>query len=127
MRIVALRCLVRIVAAWIGLSGVALPVAAAVGERPAACASNAGIVATEFAIDAQMADRCGDRRNEAIFDDQDVIAQDAASVAGLEDPPSLAAVSEAKHQRFSATPDFWIFHPAAFVEPRFLRYCRLLN
>ncbi|MBI3779219.1 MAG: hypothetical protein HY274_09980 [Gammaproteobacteria bacterium] len=127
MRIVASRCLVRILAAWIGLLGAALPAAATVGERPTLCASNAGVATTEFAIDAQISDRCGDRHKEAILDDQDVIDQDAASVAGLEDPPSLAVAGEAKHQRFSAATDFSVFHSTVFVEPRFLRYCRLLN
>lgn len=127
MRIVVSRCLLWFLAVWIGLLGAALPAAATAGVRPTLCASNAGVVTTEFAIDAQMADRCGDRRHETILDDQDVIDQDAVSAAGLEDPPSLAAVGETKHRRFPAITGSRIFHSTAFVEPRFLRYCRLLN
>ena len=127
MKNISARYLVWILTAWIGSLGVALPAAATVGERAAACAPNPGVFIVEFATDTSASDRRGDRDDEVILDDQDAIDPDAAPLTGLEDVSFAVAVGESKYQRFAANINLCASRSRAIVEPRFLRYGRLLN
>lgn len=120
---IVMRCLGWILAVWIGSLGAALPATATVGDHAALGVTNARVVAAE----AVTSDRRGDSDNKAILDDQVVTYEDAVSLAAVEDPQSPAAVVDVRHQRFAVAIDRSVFQSTSLVEPRFLRYRRLLN
>jgi len=126
-RNITVRCLVWILAVWIGSLGAALPAAGTVGECPTVCVMNAEYITADLATGASVPDRHGNNDNETVLDDQYVLDTDGATLAGLEDPQPPAAVGDVRHQRFAVGIDRCVFQSASLVEPRFLRYCRLLN
>ena len=120
---IAMRCLVWILAVWIGSLGAALPATATVREPAALGVTNARVVAAE----APTSDPRDDSNKETILDDQDVTDEDAISLTGLEDPQAPDAVGDIRYKRHAVGIECCVFRSAFLVEPRFLRYCRLLN
>ena len=127
MKNITVRCLVWILAAWSGSLGATLPAAATDGERPMVCVMNTEYITADLATSASVPDRHGNSDNQTVLDDRDVLDTDGATLAGLEDPQPPAAVGDVRHQRFAVSIDHCVFQSVSLVEPRFLRYCRLLN
>lgn len=127
LRVITARRAVWVLAAWMGLWMTAAPAVAAVSGCPKVFATNSEVVTTDFTLDVSSPDGHGGHRNEVIFDDRDVIDQEAALTTGLENPQAPDAVGIIRHASSGATIDRGEFRSASFVEPHFLRYGRLLN
>lgn len=127
MRNIAAKHLVWILAAWIGSGCMTLSTAGVATERLAAGTTNADYRAAEPVTSATTPDRRGNGDDSIILDDPDAVDSDAAAPTGLEDPQPFGLAGEVPHQRVAVYGHVRPDCVASFVEPRFLRYGRLLN
>ena len=83
--------------------------------------------AAELVSSATTPDRRGNGDDSIILDDQDAVDSDTAAPTGLEDLQPFGLASDVTHQRVAVYGRVGPGYTASFVEPRFLRYSRLLN
>lgn len=83
--------------------------------------------ASDLVTSVTLPDRRGNGDDSILLDDPDAVDSDAAAPTGLEDQQPFALAGDVPHQRVAVYgrvhPGYTVF----FVEPRFLRYGRLLN
>jgi len=127
MRNTATKYLVWILAAWIGSGCMTLPTDGVAAERLAAGMTNVDYRVADQVTSATAPDRRGNGDDSIILDDQDAVDSDAAAPTGLEDPQPLGLAGDVPHQRVAVYGRVRPGYTAFFVEPRFLRYGRLLN
>lgn len=127
MRNIAAKHLVWILAAWIGSGCMTLSTAGVAAERLAAGTMSVDYRAADLVTSATTSDRHGNGDDSIILDDQDAVDSDAAAPTGLEDPQPLGFAGDVPHRRVAAYGRVRPGYTAFFVEPRFLRYGRLLN
>ena len=96
-------------------------------EHLAAGMTNVDYRAADQVTSATMPDRRGNGDDSISLDDQDAVDSDAAAPTGLEDPQPLGLAPEVPHRRVAIYGHVRPGYVASFVEPRFLRYGRLLN
>ena len=92
----------------------------------------AGMTSVEYgavilATSATTPDRRGNGDDAIILDEPDAVDSDAAAPAGLEDTQPFGLACNVPHQRVAVYERVRPWVTASFVEPRFLRYGRLLN
>jgi hypothetical protein len=127
MRNISTKHLVWILAAWIGSGCMTLSTDGFAAERQPAGLTSVDCRAADQVTSATTPDRRGNGDDSIILDDQDAVDSDAAAPTGLEDTQALALADDVPHQRVAVYGRVRPGYTASFVEPRFLRYSRLLN
>lgn len=127
MRNIATKYLVWILAAWIGSGCMTLSTDGFAAERQPAGLTSVEYRAADLATSATMPDRRGNGDDSITLDDPDAVDSDAAAPTGLEDPQPFGLAGDVPHQRVAVYERVRPWVTASFVEPRFLRYGRLLN
>jgi hypothetical protein len=127
MRNIATKYLVWILAAWIGSGCMTLLADGFAAEHQPAGLTSVEYRAADLVTSATMPDRRGNGDDSITLDDSDDVDSDAAAPTGLEDPQPLGLVGEVPHRRVAVYVHVRPGYVASFVEPRFLRYGRLLN
>jgi hypothetical protein len=127
MRNIATKYLVWILAAWIGSGCMALSADGFAAERQPAGLTSVEYWAAELVTSATLPDRRGNGEDPITLDDQDAVDSDAAAPTGLEDTQPFGFAGDVPHQRVAVYKRVRPWCTASFVEPRFLRYGRLLN
>jgi len=123
---IAVRRIFWIAVVWAGWLGCAQPTVASLVEGVTSAAASAGIVAADAVNPAAAPDPGGNYQSEIVLEDRDALDPDGASSAGLEDPPPSVVVGAARRECLAAAGSRCLFQSALLVEPRLLRYCRLL-
>lgn len=121
------KYLVWVLAAWIGSWCVASPTAGVAAERSPAGVTSVDYRSADLVTSASMPGRRGNGDNPIVLDDPEAVDSDAAALTDLEDLQVVALTGDAPYQGVAVyeRPGAWC--TASFVEPRFLRYSRLLN
>jgi hypothetical protein len=127
MRNIATKYLVWILAAWIGSGCMTLPTAGVAAERLTAGLMSVNYRAADSITSATLSEQRGNDDESIILDDQDAVDSDAAAPTGLEDPQPFVLAVDVPHQRVAMVGCDRPWITAFPVEPRFLRYGRLLN
>lgn len=127
MRSTATKYLIWILAAWIGSGCMTLSTDGFAAERQPAGLTSVDYRAADQVTSATTPGRRGNGDDSIILDDQDAVDSDAAAPTGLEDPQPLGLAGEVPHLRVAVYEHVRPDYVASFVEPRFLRYSRLLN
>lgn len=127
MRNIVTKYLVWILAAWIGSGCMTLSADGFAAERQPAGLTSVEYRAVDQVTSATMPNRRGNGDDSKILDDQDAVDSDAAAPTGLEDTQTFALAGDVLHQRVAVYKRVRPWVTAFFVEPRFLRYGRLLT
>jgi YD repeat-containing protein len=127
MRNIATKYLAWILAAWIGSVCMTLSTAGVAAERQPVGLTSLEYDASDLVTSATMPDRRGNGDDSIILDDPDAVDSDAAAPTGVEDLQPFGLASDVPHQRVAVYGRVRPRYTAFFVEPRFLRYSRLLN
>ena len=127
MRNIATKYLVWILAAWVGSGCMTLSTAGVAAERLTAGMTSVEYRAADLVTSATMPDRRGNGDGSLFLDDPDAVDSDAAAPTGLEDTQAFGLAGGVPHQRVAVYGRVRPGYTASFVEPRFLRYSRLLN
>lgn len=127
MRNIVTKYLVWILTAWIGSGCMTLSADGFAAERQPAGLTSVEYRAADQVTLATTPDRRGNGNDSIILDDPDAVDFDAAAPTGLEDPQPPGLAGEVPHQRVAVYGRVRPGYAAPFVEPRFLRYSRLLN
>ena len=127
MRNIATKYLVWILAAWIGSGCMTLLADGFAAEQQPAGLTSVEYRAADLVALATAPDRRGNGDDPITLDDSDAVDSDAAAPTGLEDPQPLGLVGEVPPLRVAVYGHVRPDYVASFVEPRFLRYGRLLN
>jgi YD repeat-containing protein len=127
MRNIATKYLAWILAAWIGSGCMTLSTAGVAAERLTAGVTSVEYRAADQVTSATMPDRRGNGDDPIILDDQDAVDSDAATPTGLENPQPFGQAVDVPHQRVTVFGCDRLWYAAFYVEPRFMRYARLLN
>jgi len=104
-----------------------LPTASVAAERFTTVLTSVDFRAAELITSAALSDRNGNDDEPIIVDDQYAVDSDAAAPTGLEDPQFFSLADDVLYQRIAVDECVHQWLTASFVEPRFLRYARLLN
>jgi hypothetical protein len=123
------------IARWLtGILGAWLVSASLMFAAPASTAAPAPQRATSGAQDvlepalcAPLPNALGGDDHKSVFDEQDPPEADAPTLSGGENPHPLVAVNDIRYQRTARPPRHTHLYTSSLVEPRFLRYSRLLN
>lgn len=83
--------------------------------------------ASDLATSATMPDRRGNGDDAIFLDDHDAVDFNAAAPTGLEDTQAFALASDVPSRRIDVYERERPWYTASYMEPRFLRYGRLLN
>ena len=121
-----IRCLIWILATWIGSWYLTLSTAVVPAERSPEGVIKVDFPAADLAMTASFPDRRRNGDNEIILDDRDDLVVDAVTTA-LEDRQFFSPVGDLPYHHFAVAVHTPALRSAFLVEPRFLRYCRLLN
>jgi hypothetical protein len=121
----AVRYLAWILAAWMGSWCMALSTVGVAAERPPAGMMSVEYRAAVLATSVMPGRGTGD--NEIILDEQDAVDSDAATLAGLEDSQPFTFAFDVPGQRDAVYERARAWRNVSIMEPRFLRYSRLLN
>ncbi len=127
MRRIAAKYLFWILAAWIGAGCMTLPSTGVAAERKALTKTSVESGAAFQVTSATMPDRHGNGDDSLILDDSSAVDSDAAAPMGLVETQSFVLAGEIPHQRIEVYKCVRPWLTTSFVEPRFLRYARLLN
>lgn len=127
MKNIAMKYLVWILAAWIGSGYMTLSSASIAADCLTVGMTSVESRAADQVTSASMPDRHGNGDESIILDEPDAVDSDAAAPTGLEDTQVFAVAGDVPHQRIAVEHGRALPWPAtSFVEPRFLRYARLL-
>jgi hypothetical protein len=121
------RYLVCFLGAWIASEGMVLSLPALAAPRPPASAMIETYYGMDLAVDTPASIGLGNVDRELLLGEQDSLGTDVSALPGLEPSQTLAAVDSPTHQRVAVTVQACPLYSTMFVEPRFLRYCRILN
>jgi hypothetical protein len=127
MRNIATKYLVWILAAWIGSWCMTLSTAGVAAERMAAGITSVEYGAADLVTSTTRPDRRGNGDDPIILNDQDAVDSDAAAPTGLEDTQAFVLAGDVPCQRIAVYECARPWLTTFFVDPRFLRYARLLN
>jgi hypothetical protein len=127
MRINVTKYLVWILAAWIGSGCITLPTTGVAAERLTAGLTSVDYRAADLITSATLPDRHGNGDDSIIMNDPDAVDSDAAAPTGLEDTQFFALAGEVPYQCIAIDECVHPWLTTSYVEPRFLRYARLLN
>lgn len=122
-----IRCLIWILAAWIGSWYLTLSTAVVAAEHPPEGVMKVDYPAADLATTASLPDRRGNGDNEIILDDQDDLDADAVALTGLKDRQFFTPVGYLPYHHVAVAVHTSALRSAPLVEPRFLRYSRLLH
>lgn len=120
-----IRCLIWILATWIGSWYLTLSTAVVAAERPPEGMIKVDFPAADLAMTASPPDRRGNGDNEIILDDRDDLDVDAVAT-GLEDKQFFSPIGDLPYHHVAVAVHTSALRSASLVEPRFLRYSRLL-
>ena len=121
------KYLIWMLAAWIGSWCMVMPVIGIAAERSPAGVTCVDYRTTDLTATVSTPDRRRNGDDEKILDNQEAVDSDAAAPTGLEDTQAVALAGDVPHQRIAGNGRVLSWFTASFVEPRFLRYGRLLN
>jgi hypothetical protein len=121
-----IRCLIWILVTWIGSWYLTLSTAVVATERSPEGVIKVDFPAADLAMTASLPDRRRNGDNEIILDDRDDLDVDAV-VTGLEDKQFFSPIGDLPYHHVPVAVYTSALRSASFVEPRFLRYSRLLN
>ena len=127
MRNIATKYLVWILAAWTGSGCMTLSADGFAAERLAAGMTSVEYRAADQVTLATTPDRRGNGDDPITLDDSDAVDSDASAPTGLEDTQHIGLAGDVPHRRVAVYGRVHPGYTASFVEPRFLRYSRLLN
>ena len=127
MRNIVTKYLVWILAAWIGSGCMTLSADGFAAESQPAGLTSVEYWAAELVTSATMPDRRGNGDDPITLDDSDAVDSDASAPTGLEDTQPIGLAGDVPHRRVAVYGRVRPGYAASFVEPRFLRYSRLLN
>lgn len=117
--------LALILIVWMGSAWMMFSAAGIAAERPPA-----GVTTVEYhAHDSGAAGSLPGRQghHEIIFDERDDTDPDDAALASPGDPPCFSRARRWPHKSVSVSECVRPWRAVFFLEPRFLRYSRLLN
>lgn len=83
--------------------------------------------ALEIALCAPLPNALGGDDHDSVLDEQDPPEAEAPTLSGVENAQALAPVSDVQYQRVALPAPRAHLDSPLLVEPRFLRYSRLLN
>ncbi len=121
------RCLTCVVGAWIASYGMVSSFPALAALPPPASVTIEAYHGTDLAAYTPAPISLESWGGEFIFDDQGSLDLDAPALIGLERSQTIASIDSLAFQRVAVTDDVSTLYSTFLVEPRFLRYCRLLN
>lgn len=121
------RYLVCMLGAGIALGGMLLSFPGIAAPHPPVSATIEAYYGADLAVDTPASIGLGSWGYEFIIDDQDILGTDAPALTGLEQSQTVAAVGFPTRQRVAVSVHVCPLYSTFLVEPRFLRYCRLLN
>jgi len=98
-------------------------IAASSTESATDCAHHA----LELALSAPLPNALGGEDHESVLDERDPPEAGAPTLSGEENAQPLVAVNAIRHQRAALPARRAHLDSLSLVEPRFLRYTRLLN
>jgi hypothetical protein len=126
MRNITTKYLVWILAVWVGSWCMTLSSAAVAAEHQTPCMMSVEYHSADQVTYAAMPDRLKNGGDSIILNDQDAVDADAAAPTGLEDTQAFAFTVDVPGQCIAMNERVRLSYTASIVEPRFLRYGRLL-
>jgi len=122
-----MRFRVSIASTWFILCGIALSLPAQSAAHSDSCATVAAYYETNLTADTPAPVRRGSNDCELILDDRGNRAASTPAWNAVEPPHAIANFNHPTLQGFAISVSIKKFDPKRLVEPRFLRYGRLLN
>ena len=127
MRTDIARWLTGILGAWLVSGGLMFAAPASTAARLPESAANCAHHALELALSAPLPNALGGEDHESVLDEQDSPEAGAPTLSGEERAQPLVAINAIRHQRAELSARRTHLDSPSLVEPRFLRYSRLLN
>lgn len=121
------RWLTAILGAWLVSWGLMFSAPVSTAASSPESATGAAQHALELALTAPLPNALGGADHESVLDDQDPPQADAPTLSAGENAPTLVAVNDIRHRRAALAAHRGHLASPSLVEPRFLRYSRLLN
>ncbi|MHB8623254.1 MAG: hypothetical protein ACYC9J_08045 [Sulfuricaulis sp.] len=128
MKNTTVRCSISVVSAWIALAAVVFSCTAWAVPHPGPSVTIAAYYyGVGLAIPAPASFRSDSWDGEFIHDDPDRLVKPASALVGMDRPQSIAMLSSSTRPCQTVFTYGRTLYFTFIVEPRFLRYCRLLN
>jgi len=127
MRTNIARWLTGILGVWLVSWGLTFAAPASNAVSSLESATNRAPHALEPALSAPLPNAFGGEDQDSVLDDQDPPDADAPTLLGGENAQPLVGVNTIRHQRAALPARSTHLDSQSLVEPRFLRYSRLLN
>lgn len=121
------RYLLCILGVWIAAGGMVLSFPGFAAPHPPVSATTEAYYGVDLAVDTPASVGLRSWDGEFVLDDQDSLGTDAPALTGLERSQTIAAVGSPTRQRMPVSVHVCPLYSTFLVEPRFLRYRRLLN
>lgn len=127
MRTDIARWLTWILGAWLVSWGLTFAAPAAGTASATESVTNRAHHALELALSAPLPNALGGEDHESVLDERDPSEADAPALSGVENTQAFALVGDVQFQRMALPARICHLDSITLVEPRFLRYSRLLN
>ena len=121
------RWLAGILGVWLVSWGLAFAAPASTDASAPQSASSCAHHALELALTAPLPNAFDGRDHESVLDEQDPPEAEAPTLFGVENMQAFAPVGDVQYQRMTLPAPRAHLDSPPLVEPRFLRYSRLLN
>jgi len=127
MRTDIARWLSGILGVWLVSWGLTFAAPASAAACAQESATGSAHHALELALSAPLPNALGGDDHDSVLDEQDPPEAEAPTLSGVENAQAFAPVGDVQYQRAALPARVRHLDSISLVEPRFLRYSRLLN
>jgi len=121
------RWLTGILGIWLVSWGLTFAAPASTAASSPLSATSGAHHAVELALSAPLPNALGGEDHESVLAEQDPPEADAPTLSGVENAQAFALIGDVQFQRMALPARICHLDSITLVEPRFLRYSRLLN